>query len=261
MSSWRSLREEAARWHGAGRRADLWWRDDDAVDGGPALDRLLALHRHTATPLSLAVVPAHATQALADRLGDEPGIDLLQHGYAHLNHAAAGEKKAELGFHRPAMVVLGELGTGWLAMERLFGGGRTLAVMVPPWNRIAPALIPTLPEIGFSGLSTFGPRRRAHPVRGLLAINTHVDLIDWQGGRGFVGEAAALDALVAALAHARTVSDEPIGLLSHHLAMDAGAWDFLRSLWENAPTLPGIRIRPSRELFAPKHVAGGEKLG
>ena len=177
MSSWQALREEAARWHDAGRSADLWWRDDDAADSGPALDRLLALHRQSATPLALAVVPAHATQALADRLDGEPGIDLLQHGYAHLNHATPGEKKAELGPHRPAMIVLGELGTGWLAMERLFGG-RTLAVMVPPWNRIAPGLVPTLPEIGFKGLSAFGPRRRSHPVRGLLAINTHVDLVD-----------------------------------------------------------------------------------
>ena len=56
------------------------------------------------------------------------------------------------------MIVLGELGTGWLALERLFGG-RALSVMVPPWNRIAPALVPTLPEIGFRGLSTFGLRR------------------------------------------------------------------------------------------------------
>ena len=126
------------------------------------------LHRDTRAPLSLAVVPAHATPALADRLGAEPGVDLLQHGYAHVNHAAPGEKKVELGPHRPAMIVLGELGTGWLALERLFGG-RALSVMVPPWNRIAPGLVPTLPEIGFSGLSTFGPRRRARPVSGLLA--------------------------------------------------------------------------------------------
>jgi peptidoglycan/xylan/chitin deacetylase (PgdA/CDA1 family) len=227
----------------------LWWRDDDATDSEPALDRLLALHRATRVPLALAVVPAHATPALADRLAAEPGVDLLQHGYAHLNHAAPGEKKAELGPHRPAMVVLGELGTGWLALERLFGD-RALGVMVPPWNRIAPALVPTLPEIGFSGLSTFGPRGRVRPVRGLLQVNTHADLIDWKNGGGFAGEAAVLGALVAALAHARTVTAEPVGLLSHHLAMDGGAWDFLRSVSEKASTLPGIRIRPAHELFA-----------
>ncbi|HTB41724.1 MAG TPA: polysaccharide deacetylase, partial [Reyranella sp.] len=151
MSTWHALGEEATRWQESGRTAQLWWRDDDAADSEPALDRLLVLHRATRVPLALAVVPAHATPALADRLAAEPGVDLLQHGYAHLNHAAPGEKKAELGPHRPAMVVLGELGTGWLALERLFGD-RALSVMVPPWNRIAPALVPTLPEIGFSGL-------------------------------------------------------------------------------------------------------------
>lgn len=249
MSGWQALDEEAGRWREAGRTAELWWRDDDAADTGPALDRLLEIHHEAEVPLSLAVVPAHATQALADRLGRAPGVDLLQHGYAHVNHATAREKKIELGPHRPAMVVLGELGTGWLALERLFGG-RALAVMVPPWNRIAPALVPTLPEIGFKGVSAFGSRRRAHPVKGLVEINTHVDLIDWKGGRGFVGEAAALGALVAALEHARTVSDEPVGLLSHHLAMDGGAWDFLRSMWAKAQTTPGIRVRPARELFA-----------
>jgi len=249
MSTWHAFAEEATRWQESGRTAQLWWRDDDAADSGPALDRLLALHRATRVPLALAVVPAHATPALADRLAAERDVDLLQHGYAHLNHAAPGEKKAELGLHRPAMVVLGELGTGWLALERLFGD-RALSVMVPPWNRIAPALVPTLPEIGFSGLSTFGPRGRVRPVRGLLQVNTHADLIDWKNGGGFAGEAAVLGALVAALAHARTVTAEPVGLLSHHLAMDGGAWDFLRSVLEKASTLPGIRIRPAHELFS-----------
>jgi len=206
-------------------------------------------------PLALAVVPAHATAALAERLAGEPGIDLLQHGYAHVNHAVPGDnKKIELGSERPAMFVLGELGTGRMALERLFGK-RPLPVLVPPWNRIAPALVPTLPEIGFAGLSTFGPRRRTHPVRGLLEVNTHVDLIDWKS-RSFVGEAAALEVLVAALVRARA-SGEPSGVLSHHLAMDAGAWDFLRSLWQRATKLPGLRLRSAHELFGAEGEVGG----
>jgi hypothetical protein len=254
MSTWRDLEDEAARWAAAGRTADLWWRDDDAADAGPALDRLLAIHRDTGVPLALAVVPAKATASLAERLAREPGVDLLQHGYAHVNHAAALEKKVELGLQRPAMLVLGELGTGRMALERLFGN-RPLAVLVPPWNRIAPALVPTLPEIGFSGLSTFGPRQRLHPVRGLLAVNTHVDLIDWRSRR-FVGEAAALGALVSALVTART-SGEPIGMLSHHLAMDAEAWDFLRSMWQRATKLPGIGLCPAHGLFGAEGEGGG----
>ncbi|MDI1284124.1 MAG: polysaccharide deacetylase family protein [Reyranella sp.] len=258
MSSWQALDLELEQWRAAGRTAELWWRDDDAADTSPELDRLLALHRETAVPLALAIVPAHATAALAVRLATEPGVDLLQHGYAHVNHAASGEgKKIELGPHRPAMIVLGELGTGWLAMERLFGK-RPLAVMVPPWNRIAPALVPTLPEIGFAGLSTFGARARAQPVRGLRQINTHVDLVDWKSGGGFTGEEACLAVLVASLSRSRTESGEPVGILSHHLAMDGGAWDFLRLLWERTRAMSGMRVRSARELFAAKKADEGE---
>ena len=152
------------------------------------------------------------------------------------------------------MLVLGELGTGRMTLERLFGN-RPLPVLVPPWNRIAPPLVPTLPEIGFRGLSAFGPRTRVHPVRGLRAVNTHVDLVDWKARR-FVGAEAALAALVAALARARD-SDEPVGILSHHLAMDGEAWDFLQLLWDRTASMPGLQTRSAGELFP----ATGEGAG
>jgi hypothetical protein len=259
MASWQALAEEAALWRDSGRTADLWWRDDDAADHTAALDRLLALQQDASVPVALAVVPARATERLAQCLSGQGQVDVLQHGYAHLNHAPPTEKKVELGPHRPAMMVLGELGAGWLALERLLAA-RVLPVLVPPWNRIAPGLVPTLPEIGFRGLSTFGPRRRTR-LRRLIEVNTHVDLIDWKGSRGFVGEEAALGNLVKALAAARTVSEEPVGLLSHHLAMDEKAWDFLRSMWEKVRKLPGLRLRSARELFADAGSAAGEGGG
>jgi peptidoglycan/xylan/chitin deacetylase (PgdA/CDA1 family) len=226
MSHWRLLDEEVARWRDLGRTAELWWRDDDAVDATPELDRLLQLHGASA----------------------EPGVDVLQHGYAHVNHALPPAKKIELGAERPAMLVLGELGTGWLALERICAG-RALPVLVPPWNRIAPALVPALPEIGFKGLSTFGEVRRTEPVRGLRQVNTHVDVIDWKAGRGFVGEDAAIFSLVQALAAARAGTGGPVGVLSHHLAMDEPAWNFLMFLWARAKEMSGIQFRPARELF------------
>lgn len=249
MTGWQALDGEIARWRDAGRTAELWWRDDDAADVTVGLDRLLDLHRATGTPLALAVVPADATTMLAARLADEPGVDLLQHGYAHTNHAPAADKKCELGPHRPAMLVLGELATGRLALERLFGD-RPLPVLVPPWNRIAPALVSALPEIGFKGLSTFGHRSRAVPVSGLEQVNAHLDLVDWKGSRGFVGGATALAMLTAALRHARCSSNEPIGVLSHHLVMDEAAWDFLRSLLERARTMSGVEVRAASRIFA-----------
>ena len=259
MSRWQDVEDEVARWRDLGRTVDLWWRDDDAVDATPALDRLLDVRQASGAPLALAVVPAHATAALAARLAKETAVDVLQHGYSHTNHAPPSDKKMELGPHRPAMLVLGDLGTGWLALERLFAK-KALPVMVPPWNRIALALVPTLPEIGFTGVSTFGPRKRPNPVRGLRQVNTHVDLIDWKGTRGFAGEDAALGQLVAALAHARggisTGNAEPIGVLSHHLAMDEPAWDFLKSFLGRAKTLPGVKLVPAVDLFASREARG-----
>ena len=249
MSGWQVLDDEVARWRDAGRDAKLWWRDDDAADTGAALDRLLGLQRETAVPLALAVVPARATPALAERLATVPAIDVLQHGYAHANHALPPDKKSELGAHRPAMLVLGELGTGRMALERLFAA-RALPVLVPPWNRIAPALVPALPEIGFTGLSAFTARRREEPVKNLRQINTHVDVINWKDRRSFVGHDVAVAALVEALRHSRSATSEPVGVLSHHLAMDEGAWDFLRSLWGRAIMLPGVKLCSARDLFA-----------
>jgi hypothetical protein len=248
MTIWARFEDEVARWRDLGRDVELWWRDDDAHDAGLELDRLLALRRQSNAPLALAVVPARATQRLADRLVEESAVDVLQHGYAHFNHASPPEKKVELGAHRPAMLVLGELGTGWLALERLFSR-RALNVLVPPWNRIAPALIPTLPELGFVGLSTFGARPRPEPVRGLRQVNTHLDLIDWRERR-FVGVRAAVDALVNALGRSRNGDGEPVGILSHHLAMDEEAWNFLSSLLETATMRPEIKMCPARGLFA-----------
>ncbi len=245
--SWAAIGQELARWRDAGREAVLWWRDDDAADVTPALDRLLDLQRDHEVPLALAIVPASATAALAARLGAVPGLDLLQHGYAHTNHAPAGDKKEELGTQRPSMVVLGELGTGWMALERLFGR-RALPVLVPPWNRIAPGLVPALPEIGYRGLSTFGIRRRVSPVSGLVQVNTHLDLIDWKARR-FAGSDAMLAAFAAALSAARDTG-EPIGLLSHHLAMDEAAWSFLQSFWAAVKGMPGVRIAAANDLFA-----------
>ena len=249
MSGWKDFDDEVARWRDAGRTVELWWRDDDAIDATPALDRLIDVQRASQAPLALAVVPANATAALAARLAHEHGIDVLQHGYGHVNHAQPEAKKTELGAERPAMMVLGELGTGWMALERLFGL-RALPVMVPPWNRIAPMLVPALPEIGFTGLSTFGVRRRAAPVRGLRQVNTHVDLVDWKRNRVFVSAEAALATLVATLAVGRQGAAEPVGLLSHHLVMDEGAWDFLRSLLGKAAETPGVETRSASELFA-----------
>lgn len=227
MTSWADLDRELDRWAEAGRVATFWWRDDDAIRPNGRLDRLLDIARAARVEPLLAVIPALAWRELAERLAREPAT-VAQHGYAHDNHAAPAQKKAELGVHRPAQFVLGELARGSARMDELFGP-RWVHILVPPFNRIAPAVVAGLPAIGFFGLSTYAPRTYL-PRQDFIEVNTHIDIMSWTDTQGFVGEAAALGLAIAHLAarrDGRCDTREPTGLLTHHMAHDAAAWDFI----------------------------------
>ena len=238
-ADWRALAEELDAWQSGDRTATLWWRDDDAAAPSAALDRLLALRARQRVPLSLAVVPAGAEPSLDARLAEAgDGVAVLQHGYAHQNHAAAGAKKIELGGERLSAHVVSELAVGQQRLEHV---GGWLPVLVPPWNRIAAHLVPMLPEIGFRGLSTFGARHRREPVAGLVQANTHVDPVNWREGRSFVGTSAALNTAVAHLRARRegqADANEPTGLLTHHLVDDAATWSFVEAFVEQTTAHP-----------------------
>lgn len=249
MTDWADFTAELDRWHAVGRTATFWWRDDDATAPSPALDRLVALQRKHAAPLTIAVIPARAEPSLAQRLTGLEGIGIVQHGWTHANHAPVGASKAELGAHRPAALVLGELARGQIVLDGLFGDW--LRVLVPPHNRIAPALAQALPAAGYVGLSTYNPRRGRIPR--LTQVNTHVDIMNWTT-RAFGGESPALELAIRHLQARRTGSadaDEPTGLLTHHLAHDEAAWDFTDRFLAAIRVHPAARIVDMRTLCLP----------
>jgi hypothetical protein len=150
------------RAQGASTAIRFWWRDDDAVTSTPELERLLSIRREHDVPLALAVVPKDATRSLAERLAGEPSVRVLQHGWQHKRHSPEGEKKMELGDHRPAAEVLGELRAGFERLSELFPS-QFLPILVPPWNRIGAAVRAERQSAGLIGLSTFGQRTPGEP--------------------------------------------------------------------------------------------------
>ncbi|EJC78018.1 Polysaccharide deacetylase [Rhizobium leguminosarum bv. trifolii WSM2012] len=242
--SWEPLRRELDRWQAAGRVARFWLRDDDAIEPTPDLETLLALTGDNAVPLTLAVIPGLTGEALAARLAGEPGVSVAVHGWSHTNHAGPERKKQELGAERPAEIVLGELGDGFRLLQRLYPA-RFLSVLVPPWNRIDAALIPALPDLGFAGLSVYGRAKQSGPIP---LLNTHVDIIDWHGTRGGRAEGELVAELLAELSDRFAGSDEPIGVLAHHLVHDAAAWDFLSALFA-VTSHPAVRWLPASALL------------
>lgn len=249
MSVFRPLTDEFDRWADQGLTATLWWRDDDAIAPTPALDRLL--DAAGPVPLTLAVIPALAEPELAARLAGRPQVAAVQHGYAHRNHETVG-KKAELGAARPVAEVAADLAVGFARLTTLFGG-QFRPMLVPPWNRIAAAVVPALPRLGLTALSTAKARDARLAAPGLVQVNTHVDPIDWRGTRGFMGEIATVEMFCRHLADrraGRVDRHEPTGLLTHHLVHDAGLWQFLPRLIEVAAAHRAVRFLGAAEACA-----------
>jgi hypothetical protein len=248
---WSELEHELDSWGAAGREATFWWRDDDARTVAAPLEKLLAVSEATETPLAIAVIPAGCEKTLAQRLSGSNLIGVLQHGFDHANHAPPGEKRTELGDHRPRDQILAQLHRGREKLTGLFAQ-RALPVLVPPWNRVGTGLVPALPDHGFRGISTFGPRKTPEFVSGLRTVNAHVDIVDWRGDRGFVGVAAALEQAVEHLRRRRTNSvdgTEPTGLLTHHLVLDDAGWQFTADFLERTGAHPAARWIGADALF------------
>ena len=247
-AAWTTLTRELDLWAEAGRAAALWWRDDDAAELTPALERLLGLSAEFGVALALAVVPGRMAPGLPIRLAGSEGVFVLQHGWRHVNHARPGEGGWELGDHRPLAAVGRDLESGYGRLADAFGA-QFLPVLVPPWNRISAGVVQSLPALGFIGLSTFRAREHKAPAPGLVQVNAHCDPVKWKQGGRFAGTARALDDLTSHLRARRTgAADpaEPTGLVTHHLALDPPAFDFVAgllrrtrvhpaALWLNAP--------------------------
>jgi hypothetical protein len=251
-AQWSDLIDELDRWHAEGRIATLWWRDDDAVAPSRRLNDLFAVAH--GVPLALAVIPALAGSGLADWVeGVAPAsLRILQHGWRHIEHGADG-KKSEFPGSRSPTSAGADLAAGRLRLTALFGA-RALAVLAPPWNRFDQAFFPLLAEAGINAISKISPRRTAFPVTGVFEANVHVDLVAWHGGRGFIGERAALGGLVAHLQARRrgnADADEPTGILTHHRVQDQATMDFLGRLVGLARDHPAAKWLDAEEVFAP----------
>ena len=249
MRIWTDLRSELDAWETTHNTATLWWRDDDAVAETPELNRLYEIAGAYDAALCVAAIPAHVDQTIVSKSEWPVGSVLVQHGYAHENYAPEGTKKSEFGADRPIGDSVADIERGWSVINRSI---HALAAFVPPWNRISDAAIQALPNLGFLGVSTFGPRKRAEPAHGLHQTNTHVDPIDWHGHRGYLGDDNAVSQVIEHLRKRRSGqvdANEPTGLLTHHLVHDEACWGFVERLAEVIAAHPGARWLHGDEVF------------
>ena len=260
----RDLVDELDRWSEAGLTLDVWWRDDDVIAPSLALDRLLGAAERSGAPLALAAIPAGIDDALAPRFDDrldDRRVTVLQHGYSHRNFAAPGGRAVECGGDRSVEEAIASFVQGRECLASLFGG-RFVPVMVPPWNRIEPAVTVRLPDLGYRALSIFGERGADRAAGGaeMPQLNAHLDLLTWKGGARFAGRAKLIELAVERIAMRRAgnaggaegmplQSIEPFGLLTHHLDHDEATWAFLDELLELLSAHSAVRFASARELL------------
>lgn len=295
-TAWARLDQALTRLHAAGHQLPFWWRDDDAVRATPQLDQLLDLAQRYHLPLALAVVPglvvSQSTEtslvqrldrlSAADYPEGRPEVVILQHGWKHQNHAVGGAKKCEYPASRDPQVCLAELSIGQTRLRTLFGS-RFLPVLVPPWNRFASDLIPSLATHGFTGISG-GPSGFPHSNGAsndggalLLQAHTTIDPVDWARRRnpasnstGLRPVTSILDDIITPLEAALAPQTpappfpqtalpkiqipqapllQPLGILTHHLIHDDALWSFLDQLFLQLTRHPAVRFVSARSLF------------
>jgi hypothetical protein len=248
---WDRVREELDLWAAQKRVAQFWWRDDDAQDTSDQLTAMLAVARVFDVTIGLSAIPSGLSRRLISALARSKEAQMLVHGFAHENHAGPGRAKRELGGARKLDEVLSDLQSGF-AMARDAFGSRVLPVLVPPWNRIHPGALPHLPRLGFRGLSTWKPRMKPHPVRGLLQVNAHLDVIDWRRGRIVKDERLIAGLLLRKLRwrrQARARASEPLGLLTHHAYWNPAKERIVVRLLETTREHPAVRWHSPASAF------------
>lgn len=215
------LLHEIAIWRRAWRRPLIWWRDDDARSPDWRLDRLLETRRRL--PITLAIIPDGDLPALARRLDREPRLTIAQHGVDHVNRLAPGVARSEFPLHMKQEAINAAVSAG---RARMAASGLNPLLFVPPWNEASYRLLGAMIAARFDVFSS-GSHGRAE--WGLGHVGASVDLLTWKSAPRFRGPRRIFDALREQLEdhRSRGAFEEPIGILTHHLAMDEPAWRFV----------------------------------
>ncbi len=227
--------------------ARFWWRDDDAVALTPALTTLLDIRAELDLPLALAVIPAQLDDTLVARLAPEIAVRVLQHGWDHTNHAAAGTQLSEFPPGRGDAEIAAQLASGREILADRFGAS-FVPVLVPPFNAVAADAVEAVRASGLRGLSL----ATDFAGLGLPSRNVHADLIDWRETKA-VPLGRAIGALVLALRLRRlglVEATRPIGVMTHHLVHDDGIWLLMREMLTRLKAHPNVAFPSIESIFA-----------
>ena len=238
------VERELARWEREDQKAVLWWRDDDARVRTPELELLLVLSETHQAPVTLSVLPTDQAEGLAPLLRGSPLATVVQYGVDGQDRGGMGPP-AEFPEAWPMERIVERLAGTWQKLSALPGAYKAF---VPAWNAVHPELASSLTYHGYQGVSASGQFAAcAHPPR----LDVHVDVLHGRDGPRFRGPDAVFEAFGRELSLRRRLGlwDQPIGILTHHMAHDEGAWRFLGRFLAMTSSHPALTWAPFTPLL------------
>lgn len=250
-NSYKLLTDELSHWQDAGLQCLFWWRDDDLISTSPKLHRMRQVSEQYVVYVLVAVVPDLMVSTLGCDTSGMHTFVWCQHGFAHVNHEGANLPNSEFPFSRERELVIQDLTKGRKLLLDQFSD-RLFPVLVPPWNGFRDDLVKELPALGLTGISQYGSISR-QKIGQALRIDTHLDVVDWSSAPKFSSaqEGLLLDRLIENLRIRRLdySTDNLIGILTHHRAMDEEAWKFVDELLLITHQFPCVKWVSPRDLF------------
>jgi peptidoglycan/xylan/chitin deacetylase (PgdA/CDA1 family) len=246
--------------------ATFWFRDDDACEITPQLERLQTLALQHGLEIALAVIPGKLQCDLIDRLRMEGSpFYAMCHGWKHVDYGPEG-RPGEFGPDRELAELRADAKLAFDEFATHFGNREV--VFVPPYGRITEGMTDSLAEIGFVGVSTgptTGERRLAHvmsrvhwlpPVplsrgRSIPHFDVQIDPFDWAHGTARLA-ASVGNEIVGHLRLRRrglVASGSPVGFLMHHLVHDAATWDLYEEVLAALTNHSAVRFARVRSVI------------
>lgn len=231
----------------SGKTVQVFFRDDDIDEDEATLRRLLQLFAARNIPLVLGVIPARlTTDCIALLQSFSATIELVQHGWQHVNHETS-DRKCEFGPSRSFAEQLDDLSRGQSRMNEAFGA-HWFPAFIPPWNRCTEVTEQALRQLGFQVLSKL---REPHTTTHLPEISVTLDLFRWKDGAQLKPAAELWRSLAQQIQ-----SGHPLGIMLHHKVMADEAFAFVEQLLEVLQPSPNVQFRRLQTMVTPSLTVG-----
>ncbi len=193
----------------------LFIRNDDVC----TLDREFRFFFDTAMergiPVVHAVIPDRMDQALVRFLCRAKEktphlLDIVQHGWRHVNHAVDGRTKYEFGKSRSLTCQRDDIKQGLEKMRTAFGEHFTSA-FVPPYHGYDARTVKVLKEESFQVFSA-GARPSEIKDQWIIELPVQISFSRYESGKGILQSARDVMGQLTKEVHRRPLS----GVLTHH---------------------------------------------